>query len=67
MSSELIFNELIKVKKDNCYLIPDLNHLEKHLNKLLKPNDLLITLGAGTIWRYNISITNYLKNKSKVK
>ena len=64
VSSKLIYNELVKIKKNNCFLIPDLNDLQKNLNKLLKPNDLLITLGAGTIWRYNISYTNYLKKNS---
>ena len=67
VSSKLIFNELTKIKKDKCILIPDLNNLKKNLNLLLKPNDLLITLGAGSIWRYNESYTKYLKNMSKAK
>ena len=64
VSSKLIFDELKKIK-NNCFLISDLNHLEKNLDKLLKPKDLLITIGAGTIWRYNISYTNHLKQISK--
>ena len=61
VSSKLIFNEL-KKKESNCFFVPNLDDLEKKLDKLLKKNDLLITLGAGTIWRYNNSYTNHLKN-----
>ena len=61
VSSKLIFNEL-KKKRSNCFYVPNLNDLEKKLDNLLKKNDLLITLGAGTIWRYNTSYTNHLKN-----
>ena len=61
VSSKLIFNEL-KKKKTNCFYVSNLDDLEKKLDNLLKKNDLLITLGAGTIWRYNTSYTNHLKN-----
>ena len=61
VSSKLIFNEL-KKEKNNCFYVPNLNDLEEKLDNLLNKNDLLITLGAGTIWRYNNSYTNHLKN-----
>jgi UDP-N-acetylmuramate--alanine ligase len=63
VSSKLIFNEL-KKKKTDCFYVPNLNDLEKKLDNILKINDLLITLGAGTIWRYNNSYTNHLQKKS---
>ena len=50
VTSRLIFDQLKKTKKENCIFIPDLNHLERQLDKIIKPNDLFITIGAGTIW-----------------
>ena len=66
VSSELIFNELKRDKTNHCYFIPSLKNLEINLDNLLRSNDLLITLGAGTIWRYNISYTEHLKLNSNI-
>ena len=45
---------------DQCLHIPDLDDLEKILDEIVKPNDLIITMGAGSIWRYSESYTNHL-------
>ncbi len=60
VSSKLILDQLKKAKKENCIFIPDLNHLERQLDKIIKPNDLFITIGAGTIWRYSESYAQHL-------
>ena len=61
VSARLIFDHLKEAKKENCFFIPDLNDLERELDKIIKPNDLFITIGAGTIWRYNESYAQHLK------
>ena len=62
MTSKLIFNEIKKDMNENCMLVPDLVNLQDILDKVLKPGDLLLTMGAGDIWRYNES---YVENMEK--
>ena len=62
VTSELIFNEIKKYMNENCMLVPDLVNLQDILDKVLKPGDLLLTMGAGDIWRYNES---YVENMEK--
>ena len=54
---------LKKAKKENCMFIPDLNDLERKLDKIIEPNDLFITIGAGTIWRYSDSYAQHLNQQ----
>ena len=35
----------------------------KVLEKIVKPGDMVITLGAGNIWRYSDKYLNYLMQK----
>ena len=46
----------------NIYYIENLEHLEKKLDNLCQPNDMVITIGAGNIWRYAESYINHLKD-----
>ena len=57
------FQYLKKAKKENCIYIPDLNDLERKLDKIIEPNDLFITIGAGTIWRYSDSYAQHLNQQ----
>ena len=63
VSARLIVDHLKKAKKENCIYIPDLNDLEKELDKIIEPNDLFITIGAGTIWRYSDSYAQHLNRQ----
>ena len=45
----------------NIYYIENLENLEKKLDNLCQPNDMVITIGAGNIWRYAESYINHLK------
>ena len=64
---ELVIN-LVKQFKDKS--IPEdavaylekLENLEKKLDNLSHPNDMIITIGAGNIWRYAESYMNHLNN-----
>ena len=55
VTSKLIYDELsIKLKK-RCYLLPDLDGLVDRLDNITQPGDMILTMGAGDIWRYNES------------
>ena len=46
----------------NIFYLENLENLEKKLDNLSEPNDMVITIGAGNIWRYAESYINHLKN-----
>ena len=46
----------------NVYYLEKLENLEKKLDNLSHPNDMIITIGAGNIWRYAESYMNHLNN-----
>jgi len=60
VTSALIVNECLSHSKEKCHYVPDLDDLEKLLDHISKPNDMIITLGAGSIWRYSESYANHL-------
>ena len=60
VTAKLIYVECQRSMGDQCFHIPDLDDLEKILDEIVKPNDLIITMGAGSIWRYSESYTNHL-------
>jgi UDP-N-acetylmuramate--alanine ligase len=61
VTSALIYDECSKKLKNRCHSVPDLDDLEKFLDTLVKQNDMVITLGAGSIWRYSESYATHLK------
>lgn len=46
-----------------CGFYPDLPAMEEHLLQILQPGDLLITMGAGDIWRLGNSLLEKLAEK----
>ncbi len=60
ISSEMIFGEIQKMKKDCCALVVDLDNLTEEVFKIVKSGDMILTMGAGSIWRYCESIYNDL-------
>ena len=63
VTSELIFLELKRKMQNKCILLSNLNELERTLDRLLEPGDLLLTMGAGDIWRYNESYVEHMKKR----
>ena len=63
ITSKLIYDILVEKMKDRCFLMPDLDDLESSLNKIIIPGDMLITMGAGDIWRYSESYSKYLHSQ----
>ena len=62
VTSKLIYDILLEKMEDNCYLVPDLDDLKSSLDKIIKPGDMLITMGAGDIWRYSESYSKSLNS-----
>ena len=63
VSSKIIYDELNQKSKDKCVLLNDLDEMLQTLEKIVKPGDMVITLGAGNIWRYSDKYLNYLMQK----
>ena len=63
ISSELIYDEIQKLKKNCCALVLDLDNLSKEIFKIAKSGDMILTMGAGSIWRYCESFYNDLLEK----
>ena len=49
--------------QNKCILLSNLNELERTLDRILEPGDLLLTMGAGDIWRYNESYVEHMKKR----
>ena len=62
VSAKLVYDEMKELGHKNTYYIPDLNDLNSIIEENINKEALIITMGAGTIWRYGESI---LKELSK--
>lgn len=47
----------------DVHYVPDLEDLIHFLDKTVKPNDLVLTIGAGTIWRYGQAYFLHLQSQ----
>ena len=65
ISSKLIYDELCKVMKGKCTLVSDLDNLIEVIFKEVKSGDMVLTMGAGSIWRYCESFYNDLLNTNE--
>ncbi len=52
VSSQLITDEINKIKKGQAIYLEDKEEVPKLLEKITKPGDLVITMGAGDIYKY---------------
>lgn len=67
ISGKLIFDEIKNLGHKNASYIPNLNNLNNTIEKNVIKDDLIITMGAGTIWRYGESILKHLSETQKPK
>ena len=61
ISSKTIVKDLINLGHSNIKYIPKRNNIAKYVKKITKSNDLIITMGAGDIWREIENIYKILK------
>jgi UDP-N-acetylmuramate--alanine ligase len=62
ISGELIADAAKKFGHKNVFYVPDKKNLPKILNELKKDNDIIITMGAGDIWKYGEEFVRMIKN-----
>ena len=65
VTGQLVYEELKKNGHANVIYEPNLEKLTHLVDGIVKQNDLVITLGAGTIWRYSELIVQNLKKRLK--
>ena len=63
ISSKLILDELNHLEHKNTHHLDDLNNLNNILEKIVQPEDMVITMGAGDIWRYSDKYNEHLNDK----
>ena len=63
VSSKLILDELDHLGHDNTHHLEYLDDLNNFLEQIVQPSDMVITMGAGDIWRYSDKYNEYLNNK----
>ena len=60
VTGKLVFNAARSTGHKNVHYIPDLEDLQAALDDIIQENDMVITIGAGTIWRYGQSYFDHL-------
>ena len=60
VTGKLVFNAARSTGHKNAHYIPDLDNLQVALDDIIQENDMVITIGAGTIWRYGQSYFDHL-------
>ena len=67
INGKIVYNEALSIGHKNAHFIPDLENLQNILDKLVQSNDMIITIGAGTIWRYGQAYYEHLtKQESNI-
>ena len=60
VTGKLVFNAARSTGHKNVHYIPNLENLQVSLDDIIQENDMVITIGAGTIWRYGQSYFDHL-------
>ena len=62
LKAKLVYNSAKSIGHKNVHYVPNIENIKECLDGLVKSNDMIITIGAGTIWRYGQAYFNHLKN-----
>ena len=65
VTGELVADSAKEFGHPNIYYEPELDNLSDRLDKIVQPGDLIITIGAGNIWRYCDSYFNHLSVRAE--
>ena len=63
VTSQLIIDDLKKIGFNDVYYIQDESQIIEKLKGIVKKDDMLITMGAGDIWKQNNLLCEYYKNE----
>ena len=61
VNGELVYNSARSIGHKNVHYVPNIENIKECLDGLVKSNDMIITIGAGTIWRYGQAYFEHLK------
>ncbi len=62
ITGKLVADAAKELGHRHVYYEPDIKNIIPTLNNLIEPGDMVITLGAGTIWRYSQAFFDQLKD-----
>ncbi|MEG8948066.1 UDP-N-acetylmuramate--L-alanine ligase [Rosettibacter firmus] len=65
VSGELIANAAKNYGHKKVYYEPDKTKIPELLKEIYKENDIIITMGAGDIWKYGEQFVEFLKSRKK--
>ena len=63
VTGQLVFDAARSAGHKNAHYVPILDDLESSLDKIVEENDIIIMIGAGTIWRYGQSYFDHLNSQ----
>ena len=63
VTGELVFDAARSMGHKHAHYIPSLDDLQGRLDEIVNENDMVITIGAGTIWRYGQSYFDHLNSQ----
>jgi len=63
IDSSIIYEEVKKSGHKAVYLVEDREEVKKFVLDQLKPGDLVLTLGAGDVWKIGVELLKILKNE----
>jgi UDP-N-acetylmuramate--alanine ligase len=63
VTGELIVNAARRFGHKDAQYVPDKKKIPDHLKSIVKDGDIVITMGAGDIWKYGEEFLNQLKSK----
>ena len=63
ITSKLISDNIDKTKKDVLFNVNEVDQAITILNEIAKPGSMILTLGAGDIWRFSNRYLNIMKTK----
>ncbi len=65
VSAEKLFNTIIEHGHKNVLFVPDKKNIPEKVKELMRPGDMVITLGAGDIWKVGREIIENSKIKNQ--
>ncbi len=63
VNGKLVFDAAKSAGHKQAHYVPELEDLHDVLDRIVTNNDMVITLGAGTIWRYAQSYFDHLNSQ----
>jgi UDP-N-acetylmuramate--alanine ligase len=62
VTGELIINAAKRFGHKDAHYVPDKKMIPEHLKSIVKTGDIVITMGAGDIWKYGEEFLEKMKS-----